>query len=59
MDDRLEELLKRARERSMTPEERRAQIISFLLGNANVEGDTLTRGTVTVRIPPEPRGEKK
>lgn len=59
MDKRLEVLLKRAREREMTPEERREQSISFVFGNANVEGDTLARGTVTDRIPPEPEGEKK
>ena len=59
MDDRLEELLKHARERPMTPEERREQSISFVLGNANVERDTLTRGTVTTSIPPEPKDQKK
>ncbi len=41
----------------MTPEERRTQSISFVLGNANVEGDTLARGTVTVKIPIEPEGD--
>ena len=58
-DERLEDLLMRARKRNMTPEERREQSISFVLGNANVERDTLLRATVTVTIPPEPKGSGK
>ncbi len=59
MDDRLEVLLKHARKRSMTLEERRAQSISFVFGNANVEGDMIARSTVAVEIPPETEGEKE
>jgi hypothetical protein len=59
MNDRLKELLTYARERRMTPEERREQSISFVLGNANVEGDTLARGTVAISVPPAPKGKKK
>jgi hypothetical protein len=59
MEYDLEELLKRARMRSMTPEERLVQSISFVFGNANIERDTLTRGTVTLSIPSKPKDEKK
>ena len=59
MDDHLEELLKYARKRPMTAAERREQSISFVLGNANVERDTLARGTVTINVPPEPKDHKK
>lgn len=51
MDEPLEQLLQRARERNMTPEERLEQSISFVLGNINIEGDILARSTVIVSIP--------
>lgn len=53
MEDRLDELLRRARLRKMTQSERLEQGISFIIGNANVEGFTLARGTVTVSISPD------
>jgi hypothetical protein len=59
MENDLEELLRRARMRRMTPEERRVQSISFVYGNANIERDTLARGTVTLSIPSKPKDEKK
>jgi hypothetical protein len=43
----LEQLIQLARRRKMTDEERRQQSVSFALGNANVEGDQLSRATVT------------
>jgi hypothetical protein len=51
MVDRLEELLKAARRKVMTPEERWARSISVVVGNANVERDSLARGTVKVVVP--------
>jgi hypothetical protein len=55
----LDKLIDLARRRRMTAEERRQQSVSFVLGNTNVEGDKLSRRTVTVIIAPESAPEQK
>jgi hypothetical protein len=46
MSDSLNELLKRAGERRMTPEQREEQRQSFAYGNTKFENDRITRSTV-------------
>jgi hypothetical protein len=50
-DKILEELIAAARQRRMTRSERREQSVSFVIGNENVDGDALSRATVTVIVP--------
>lgn len=46
MKDSTDDLLKRARNRRMTREEREEQRRSFAFGNSNIENDTITRDSV-------------
>lgn len=45
-DPVLNELLKKAKNHKMTPEEKRLQRISFAYGNASIENPKITRETV-------------
>ena len=54
----LEQLIDRARQRKMTDAERRQQSVSFVIGNINVEGDQLSRATVTVIAIPRTEYER-
>lgn len=42
----LEELLDKARNTSLTPEQRETQRQSFAYGNSNIENETITRETI-------------
>jgi hypothetical protein len=43
MSDELEDLIEQARKHVMTPEEKRAQAISFAYGNGHLEDERITR----------------
>lgn len=55
-DPNLKKALARARRHRMTPQERREQGISYILGNLAVEVPHLFRGTVTMAVPREAFG---